>query len=326
LERAEGVVVAGRYRLVRKLGAGGMGAVWHAHDISLDSRCALKLIDDDKAQSDEVRVRFEREAKAAAQLRGAHVVDVFDHGEWEGTLYIAMEYLDGEDLGARLDRVGRLDGETTYRIVAHVCRALVRAHANGIVHRDLKPENIFLVEGDELLAKILDFGVARVDDRALLSTLTPGTRTGDLLGTPNYMSPEQLQDHPGLDRRSDVWALGVIAFECLLGRLPFVAHHMAGMILAICSRPLPVPSLISAVPRGFDAWFARACARDLERRFPTAKSAVGALQALCQPRSAEAARANLEAPVPHATPAPVPSGLKRFWAVCFRDRPGSPEA
>jgi serine/threonine-protein kinase len=198
-------------------------------------------------------------------------------------------------------------------------------HGLGIVHRDLKPENIFLVEGDELLAKILDFGVARVDDHALLSTLTPGTRTGDLLGTPNYMSPEQLQDRPGLDRRSDVWALGVIAFECLLGRLPFVANHMAGMILAICSRPLPVPSLIAVVPRGFDAWFARACARELDRRFPTAKAAAAALQALCQPRSAEAPRSDAEPADAPAAAAPVPSGLKRFWAVCFRDRPSSAE-
>jgi len=117
----------------------------------------------------------------------------------------------------------------------------------------------------------------------------------------------------------------VIAFECLLGRLPFVANHMAGMILAICSGPLPVPSLISAVPRGFDTWFARACARDLERRFPTAKSAAGALQALCRPRSAEAAHVNGEPAAPHVAAEAVPSGLKRFWAVCFRDRPSAAE-
>src|SRR5262245_41536006 len=116
-----------------------MGTVWLAHDLLLDSSCALKLIDDDKARSEEVRVRFAREAKVAAQLRGSHVVDVFEHGEWEGIPYISMEYLEGEDLGTRLDRLGRLDRETTYRIIAHVARALSRAHSLGIVHRDLKP-------------------------------------------------------------------------------------------------------------------------------------------------------------------------------------------
>ena len=141
--RVEGVEVGGRYRLVRKLGVGGMGTVWLAQDLLLDSSCALKLIDDDKAESEEVRIRFGREAKVAAQLRGPHVVDVFDHGEWSGIPYIAMEFLDGEDLGTRLERVKVLDPEATYRIVAHVARALEKAHAFGIVHRDLKPENIF---------------------------------------------------------------------------------------------------------------------------------------------------------------------------------------
>ncbi|MDQ2644379.1 MAG: protein kinase, partial [Myxococcota bacterium] len=119
MERAEGVVVAGRYRLTRKLGAGGMGSVWLAYDLSLDTKCALKLVDDDKAKSEEVRVRFQREAKAAAQLRSPHVVDVFDHGEWSGVPYIAMEFLDGEDLGQRLQRLGRLDPGSTYRVISH---------------------------------------------------------------------------------------------------------------------------------------------------------------------------------------------------------------
>src|SRR5688572_29979323 len=158
VERAPGVVVANRYRLVRQLGVGGMGTVWLADDLDLDSPCALKLIDDEKAKSEEVRVRFAREAKVAAQLRGAHVVDVFEHGEWDGTPFIAMEFLDGEDLSTRLERLGRLPAADTYRIVAHVARALARAHAYGIVHRDLKPENIFLVPGDDgEVAKVLDF-------------------------------------------------------------------------------------------------------------------------------------------------------------------------
>ncbi|HEY0464190.1 MAG TPA: serine/threonine-protein kinase, partial [Polyangiaceae bacterium] len=146
---ATGSIIADRYCLLRKLGAGGMGSVWLAHDQSLDSQCAVKLVDPEKAADEEVRIRFEREAKAAAQIRGANVVDIFDHGIWDGTPFIVMEYLEGEDLGARLERDGALDTEQTYQIVSQVARALVRAHAAGIVHRDLKPENIFLVPGDD---------------------------------------------------------------------------------------------------------------------------------------------------------------------------------
>jgi len=138
--RGAGVLVAGRYRLASTIGSGGMGTVWLAHDLSLDADCAVKLIDDDKAADAEVRMRFEREAKVSAQLRSAHIVDVFDYGEWDGTYFIAMECLKGEDLSARLERLGGIDFETTYRIVAHVARALTHAHAQGVIHRDLKPE------------------------------------------------------------------------------------------------------------------------------------------------------------------------------------------
>lgn len=275
MDRTEGVLVAGRYRLVRKLGAGGMGAVWLAHDISLDSACALKLIDDEKAQSEEVRVRFEREARAAAQLRGAHVVDVFDHGEWEGTLYIAMEYLEGEDLGARLERVGILDPATTYRVVAHVARALVRAHANGIVHRDLKPENIFLVQGDEEeIAKVLDFGIAKHDAYSLHDK---ATRTGSFLGTPFYVSPEQARGK-STDWRSDLWSLGIIVFQCLTGRPPFESEALGELMGLILYEELPRPSARNPeLPATLDAWWERAAARDREQRFQSAKELADAL-------------------------------------------------
>ncbi len=275
MERAEGVVIAGRYRLVRKLGAGGMGSVWLAHDISLDSTCALKLIDDDKAQSDEVRLRFEREAKAAAQLRGAHVVDVFDHGESEGTLFIAMEYLQGEDLGARLDRVGKLDAESTYRVVAHVSRALVRAHANGIVHRDLKPENIFLVQGDEEeVAKVLDFGIAKHDAYSLQGK---ATRTGSFLGTPFYVSPEQARGK-STDYRSDLWSLGIIVFQCLTGRPPFESEALGELMGLILYEDLPrLTQKNPDLPPAIDAWWERAAARDREQRFQSAKELADSL-------------------------------------------------
>src|SRR5688572_10926219 len=275
--RAEGVEVAARYRLVRKLGTGGMGTVWLAQDMLLDSDCALKLIDDDKSESEEVRIRFAREAKVAAQLRGAHVVDVFDHGEWSGVPYIAMEFLDGEDLGTRLDRVKKLGAEATYRIVAHVARALVKAHAYGIVHRDLKPENVFLVEGDEgEIAKVVDFGIAKHDAYSLRDKTT---KTGSFLGTPFYVSPEQARGKP-TDHRSDLWSLGVIAFQCLTGRPPFESEALGELMGMILYDDIPMPSQRNPeLSAEIDAWWTRAAARDREQRFESAKDLADALGA-----------------------------------------------
>jgi serine/threonine protein kinase len=275
IQRAPGVVIAARYRLVRQLGFGGMGTVWLAHDLLLDSTCALKLIDDDKAQSEEVRVRFAREAKVAAQLRGSHVVDVFEHSEWEGIPFIVMEFLDGEDLGTRLDRLGKLDAETTYRVIAHVARALSRAHSVGIVHRDLKPDNIFLIPGDDgEIAKVLDFGIAKHDAYSLRDK---ATKTGSFLGTPFYVSPEQARGKD-TDHRSDLWSLGVIAFQCLTGAPPFESEALGELMGLILYEDLPMPSARnSALPPALDAWWKRAAAREREERFQSARELADAL-------------------------------------------------
>ncbi|HVJ17787.1 MAG TPA: serine/threonine-protein kinase [Polyangiaceae bacterium] len=269
MERDESVVVAARYQLLRKLGEGGMGSVWLAHDLSLDARCALKLIDHDKRSDPEVRLRFAREARAAAQVRSTHVVDVFDHGEWEGVPFIAMEYLVGEDLGERLERCGRLDADTTYRVVAQVARALTRAHAAGIVHRDLKPENVFLVREEEgELCKVLDFGIAKFDSYSLKDH---ATKSGSLLGTPCYVSPEQARGEP-VDHRSDLWSLAVIAFHCLTGRLPFQSQGLGLLLAQVIYARLPLPSEIDpALPAALDAWWLRAASRDPEQRFQSAR-------------------------------------------------------
>jgi serine/threonine protein kinase len=264
-----GSVIADRYCLLQKLGAGGMGSVWLAHDQSLDSQCAVKLVDPEKAANEEVRVRFEREAKAAAQIRGANVVDIFDHGVWQGTPFIVMEYLDGEDLGARLERLGPLDAEQTYQVVSQVARALVRAHAAGIVHRDLKPENIFLVPGDDQeVAKVLDFGIAKHEQYSLIGK---ATKTGSFMGTPYYMSPEQARGK-NIDWRSDLWALGVIAFQCLTGRPPFESDALGELMGMIIYDPIPpIKSRRPGLPEALERWWARAVARDRELRFQSAK-------------------------------------------------------
>ena len=266
---ATGSIIAERYCLLRKLGAGGMGSVWLAHDQSLDSQCAVKLVDPEKAADEEVRIRFEREAKAAAQIRGANVVDIFDHGVWNGTPFIVMEYLEGEDLGARLDRVGALDAEQTYQIVSQVARALVRAHAAGIVHRDLKPENIFLVPGDDQeVAKVLDFGIAKHEQYSLAGKTT---KTGSFMGTPYYMSPEQARGR-AIDWRSDLWALGVIAYQCLNGRPPFESEALGELMGMIIYDPIPpITTSAPGLPDALELWWQRAVSREREQRFQSAK-------------------------------------------------------
>jgi len=269
VECAEGVTLKGRYHLIRKLGSGGMGAVWLAHDTALDSTCAVKIIDEQKSKNPEVRVRFAREAKAAAQLRGPHVVDVFDRGESDGLLYLAMEYLDGEDLCSRLEREQILEPRVAYRIIAHVARALSSAHSLGIVHRDLKPENIFLVPGyDEEIAKVVDFGIAQHEEYHLTDR---ATRTGSFLGTPYYVSPEQARGRP-TDHRADLWSLGVITFQCLTGKLPFDADSLADLMCLIISEPIiPITALAPDLPPPMQAWWEKAVNRDRELRFQSAK-------------------------------------------------------
>ncbi len=278
-----GTILSNRYRLLRQLGRGGMGSVWIAEHLTLKSEVAVKLIDPAIAESPEALGRFMREAQASAALRSPHVVQVLDYGVDGGVPFIAMELLHGESLGQRLERERRLSPEATARILGHVARAIGRAHEAGIVHRDLKPDNIFLVQNDdEEVAKVLDFGIAKGTPLGLATTDGLGaTRTGAILGTPYYMSPEQTEGSRQIDHRTDLWSLGVIAFECLTGSRPFDGETLGGIIMAICARPIVVPSTIAVVPTGFDEWFARATARNPEERFASAKDQAHALRQVC---------------------------------------------
>ncbi|MFO0760598.1 MAG: serine/threonine-protein kinase [Byssovorax sp.] len=275
-----GTVVADRFRLVRPLGQGGMGEVWLAHHLSLDIPCAIKFIFGEAASSPELRARFDREARAAAQLRSANVVQVLDNGVWQDAPYIAMELLEGEDLAQRLERVGRLDPAATVAILGQVARALAKAHGAGLVHRDLKPANIFLVrDDDQEIAKVLDFGIAKSNNLSLGEGALSKTKTGSLLGTPVYMSPEQAQGTKTVDHRSDLWSLAVVAFECLTGRLPFESAALGDLFMKIMVEPLPIPSQRAPLPPAVDAWWARAAARNPDHRFQSAKELVDALAA-----------------------------------------------
>lgn len=276
MQLAAGLIIADRFRLVRPLGQGGMGAVWLAQHTGLDVPCAVKFIHEEAAKSPDLRARFEREAKAAAQLRSPNVVQILDHGVWGGAPYIAMELLEGEDLAQRLRsrRPAPLSPRETLVIASQVGRALTKAHAAGLVHRDLKPANIFLVRDDEReIAKVLDFGVAKVKE----TSVDDQTQTGAVLGTPFYMSPEQARGSKSIDHRSDLWALAVVVFQCLVGKLPFRADALGEILVKIIVEPLPVPSQVGDVPPGFDAWWMRAAARDPAERYQTSRELTQAL-------------------------------------------------
>ena len=195
-----------------------------------------------------------------------------------GLQYLVMELLHGQTLRKRLRTGGPLQAHEVWTVIDHVTRAMTLTHAAGFVHRDLKPENIFLVsEGDHLSVKVLDFGITK----ALASEAQSLTRTGAIVGTCQYMSPEQAAGKV-VDQRSDLWSLGVIAFECLVGYAPFEAGSVVASLSAICHGPIVVPSQVARVPKGFDDWFARAVVRNPEARFRTSGELAEALRALLE--------------------------------------------
>jgi serine/threonine-protein kinase len=277
-ELQPGTAVTPSIRLVHRIGAGGMGSVWIAEHLALRTQVVVKFIAIELAASAEAVERFSREAAAAAQVKSPHVVQMLDHGvTTDGIVFIVMELLEGHDLGKHLATRGRLSIAETAEIVSQVCKALARAHERGIVHRDIKPDNIFLcaVGEGETFVKLLDFGIAKGDARLGGSS---GTKTGAMVGTPYYMSPEQIVGAKTIDRRTDLWSLGIVAYECVVGARPFNEDVFGALAIRIHSGPLPVPSQVDpALPPAFDHWFARACARDANARFASARELGDAL-------------------------------------------------
>jgi serine/threonine-protein kinase len=319
-----GSIIANRFELLSELGRGGMGTVWLAHHRTLDARCAVKFMSIEAMRDPTFVARFELEARTVAKLSSPNVVRVIDYDVHEGVPFIAMEYLEGEDLAARLEREKRLDGAKTYRVISQVARGLSKAHAAGMVHRDLKPGNILLARADDdevepsggeganqgEVAKLLDFGVVKftgIEGLESCDGLAGNTMAGTLLGTPAYMSPEQARGNTDVDHRSDLWALAVIAFECLIGRSPFESETLGNLFAKIMFEPLPVPSAIDPTMRApFDRWWARAAARRPEDRFDSAIEMAEALgQALGVLPGAEADVRPTLVPVVPAPRSPV---------------------
>jgi hypothetical protein len=269
-----GAILVGRYRLEEIVGYGGMGSVWRAVHMGLGENVAVKLVSANFVRSQEALRRFDTEAKAAARIRSRHVPQVFDNGVLEdGTPFLVMELLQGESLAARVNRLGPIPVTETAAILDQCCRALARAHSLGIVHRDIKPENVFLahsVDDEGYVVKVLDFGIAKVTT-ALTDDGRSSTRTGTLLGTPLYMSPEQARGLRGIDARTDIYSLGLVTYTMLTGRLPFSGVTLGDLLLQICAEPLPsLRAFAPNLPPPVEDWFQKACARLPEERFPTA--------------------------------------------------------
>jgi hypothetical protein len=276
-----GTVLAGKYRLLKMLGKGAMGSVWKAEHLDLKQELAIKVIDPGAAKAEMGMVRFVREAQAAAALRSPHVVQIRDFGREGELAFIAMELLDGESLGDRLRREDALSPTETARLMVHVCEGIANAHEHGVIHRDLKPDNIFLCNTKgESVAKLVDFGIAKAVKVDGPESMVE-TRTGSMLGTPYYMSPEQCRGAKDLDARTDLWALGVIAYECIVGARPFTGDTVGALAMSICADPPPIPSGVADVPAGFDAWFARATDRNRQARFGDAREMARRLSDVC---------------------------------------------
>jgi len=269
-----GDVVAGKYRVERIIGAGGMGVVVAARHLQLDQTVALKFMTHRTPAGDE---RFSREARAAARLKSEHAAKVHDVGALDnGTPYMVMEYLEGNDLHALLSAEGALPIDLAVGYVMQACEAIGEAHAHGIVHRDLKPHNLFLTTGvgGRPKIKVLDFGISKTQDDE-----TTLTRSSDIIGTPVYMAPEQLRSSKDVDARADIWALGAMLYELVTGRLPFEADNVAHLCTMVLSEvPRPPSELRGEIPAALSDAILRCLKRDPAARFPGVDELVATLE------------------------------------------------
>ncbi len=289
-----GDVLVGKYQIERLIGRGGMGAVFAAQHMLLNQRVAVKLLLGELACSQEATSRFMNEARAAAQIQGDHVARVLDIGQLpSGTPYMVLEYLEGTDLAGLLQQRGVLGIAEVADYALQALDALAQAHAAGIVHRDLKPANLFLARRHDgtNVVKVLDFGISK-NLHPLSGTPQGMTQTKALLGSPEYMSPEQLRTPRGVDTRTDIWSLGVILYELLTGRMPFTGESLGELFIQIMeSAPPPVRAHRPDVPAAFEAVVLRCLIRDPNARF----GSVNELAAMLLPFASDQMRALMAA-------------------------------
>ncbi|HVJ92053.1 MAG TPA: serine/threonine-protein kinase [Labilithrix sp.] len=279
---APGKQITKAVSLLEPLGAGGMGAVWLADHHGLKTRVVVKFMLVGLDSSESARLRFSREAAAAAQVKSPHVVQMLDHGvSDDGVPFIVMEHLEGHDLAHEIEEQGALDPAKVVAVVTQVAKALSKVHAAGLLHRDIKPDNIFVCDGEEdTFVKLLDFGIAKSSSAAQGDGILDGeTKTGQIVGTPYYMSPEQVTAQKSIDHRSDLWSLGVVAYEALTGQRPYDGPSFGALAVKIATGAPPKPSAVKpSLPEAVDRWFEKACAREAADRFSSAKEMSDALR------------------------------------------------
>jgi serine/threonine-protein kinase len=295
-----GTVLQDTYRLTRLVAAGAMGAVYEGQHLRLGQRVAVKVMARDLVQSRESLARFRREAEVTSRLGHPHIVHVFDFGEAPGgEPYLVMEFLEGEALDRRLERLGRLPLEMVRHVVRQIATALEAAHAQGIVHRDLKPANVLLLQppGEKDFVKVVDFGISKVK-----AATTRITRTSMLIGTPEYMSPEQASGHADeVDHWSDQWALAAMSYQMLSGQPPFAAEDVRALLFQVTlNDPPPLRSRVPDLPPEIEAVVMRGLSKKPSDRFPS-------ITAFARALDGESAEAAVQ---PGATPVPAPTPVR----------------
>jgi serine/threonine protein kinase len=324
----EGEILAGKYRVERVLGVGGMGVVVAALHLQLDERVAIKFLLPEALSNAEAVARFAREARAAVKIKSEHVARVIDVGTLEtGAPYMVMEFLKGQDLSSHLRESGALPIADAVDFVLQACEALAEAHALGIVHRDLKPANLFLTaraDGSPCV-KVLDFGISKVTNPAASGPDLGMTKTQAVMGSPLYMSPEQMASTRDVDGRADIWAMGTILYELVTGRVPFNADTMPQLCAMILQYPPDPPqSFRPDVPDGLVQMILRCLEKDRNRRFSNVAELAAALAPFgsrAASRSAERVSRVLSAagisssqlPIPSSGAQPIESATNAAW-------------
>lgn len=268
----EGDVLAGKYRVEKVLGFGGMGIVVSAFRGDLEQRVAVKFLSQAAAERPDAAERFRREARAAAKIRSEHVARVLDVGTLDtGLPFMVMEFLEGNDLGEELQRHAFLPTEDAVEYILQAIEALAEAHAGGVVHRDLKPSNLFLAQradGSRRI-KVLDFGISKALTGSSVEDLSL-TKTAALIGSPLYMAPEQMRSAKDVDTRADIWSLGAMLYEMLSGNLPYTGESVPQLCAALLhDDPIPLRQHRADVPEGLEQAVLRCLAKDRTQRFPT---------------------------------------------------------
>jgi serine/threonine-protein kinase len=277
-----GQVIDGKYRIVRLIGEGGMGAVFEGENVRISRRVAIKVLHPNAVANPETVQRFEREAQAAGRIGSDHILEILDLGALpDGSRYMVMEFLSGETLSGRIRKHGRLTPEQVVPLVRQMLVGLAAAHDAGIVHRDLKPDNVFVLterSGIRDYVKIIDFGISKFN---VIGGDMSMTRTGAVMGTPFYMSPEQAKGSGGVDQRSDLYAVGVILYEAVTGEVPFLASTFNELLFKIVlSEPKPLGEVLPGIDPRFVSVVTQAMAREPSQRFQTAREMIAALDGL----------------------------------------------